>query len=1250
MTQTTASRSETAARLRALADGSAADVRGAFGDLLSASAIERRAELVQDAIASIPPAPITAAAIAAYIPTSAHDHEYTETEDAGYDARASVEEDLQDAIAAAYTHRAHYAELLRAGFTKPDAQDGANDESGLAGALARAHDAILLLAAAIEHPPTDSDDDPPPSAAPAPTYSQLEFSDAYLRERAAAGIEVVQREQPSSANLDCAARLRALTDGSAADVRGALDTLDSVTAIQRRAALVQDAIASIPTAAVDARRLVRDRLHDAECAARDYAALYSDFRRDGYGKNHAAQFAATESGAHDARCAARDAILQLAAAIEQPPQSPTPEPTDGAPIPHSAAVEFAEWGLSYDDEARRSEQPQPQPEQQQQSNGANLDCAARLRSLSDGSAADVRGALRSLRSASAIERRRVLIADACADIPPIHLPTNAHNQIQLTGWRTIETCAQDIINDRLLTAVYIARTNETRSEKRLATQQADEALTLLCAAIEQPPQSPTPEPTDGATVAGAIAEARRIEQAHDAGTKRLAARNDAACAVCGASVPREQENIAPFRRRCEECRIARRLPQPPPRDDRAARRAYLETPPQSQQPATTRDDPPQSRPFPDLTCPECQSANIGRGAYTGDPFCRDCSSDAVAGPDGVWQGVTRQLAAELRGARRPRIERPYVDAEAVAIEDDDEYIPDNEPPSDDAPPSSYAEHVRSSDRAAPPQSSDPTPSARAYRRAKQARDRALDDFRAAKGASTAERDRARAAVAQTSRDVDDAREQVISDDAALLCPACLALQFIVYRPCVPGHEREAAEYAPQPQPAQQQQTKPTDNIERIARAMEREHDAQQEWGAALSEHEDSPYDVWRAETKPKRAAAERAAAHRLRLQTAASEAEYVAAGRIADARITQREQEDRAARLSEPPQRRPQSRAACEWYAAGIPRNLRHISDAYGERTIPDVRYRPSPHNVPRSASIVDYRLRRMHEQHAIDAAESGAGDDAGNGAIAPQPQPAQQQQSRPAPAADALPAAQRDALELMGEQAARIEHARAIAWQTYTAALAGETLTVEPRGAYQTAGWIDQHLRDAAACLRSAARAADPHGYPRPLTPYLRRMQELYELATCGATVQQQPLQQQQARRRPEPIHPYNPNDPQDAALNAAVQDAHAEYRAANDQIAEWRAQGDSRADSEYSPMVPHARERLRAALKAHADYIPPQPPAPRDADRPAPVANDGAPVGANAANSAAESRAAQSPVASPTASIAPNPPNSARSARITR
>ena len=1240
MTQTTTARSETAARLRALADGSAADVRGAFGDLLSASAIERRAELVQDAIASIPPAPITAAAIAAYIPTSAHDHEYSVDEDEGYDARASVEEDLQDAIAAAYTHRAHYAELLRAGFTKPDAQDGANDESGLAGALARAHDAILLLAAAIEHPP--SDDNPPPSGAPAPTYSQLEFSDAYLRERAAAGIEIERR--PSSANLDCAARLRALADGSAADVRGALDTLNSVTAIQRRAALVQEAIADIPptpsSAAVDARRLVRDRLHDAECAARDYAALYSDFRRDGYGKNHAAQFAATESGAHDARCAARDAILQLAAAIEQPPQPPTPEPTDGAPIPHSAAVEFAEWGLSYDAEARRSEQPQPQPEQQQQSNGAAQTYAAEADAI-------LRASLSSPQSRRPLRHRsRRELYDALqgvfAAIEPVDDIVRA-----MDGAESIA---------ELSTAEYVFDPSPNEQGDTIAEhrERAAAAIETICEYLRrtpkpQPPQSPTPAPTDGATVAGAIAEARRIEQAHDAGTKRLAARNDAACAVCGASVPREQENIAPFRRRCEECRIARRLPQPPPRDDRAARRAYLETPPQSQQPATAHDDPPQSRPFPDLTCPECQSANIGRGAYTGDPFCRDCSSDAVAGPDGVWQGVTRQLAAELRGARRPRIERPYVDAEAVAIEDDDEYIPDNEPPSDDAPPSSYAEHVRSSDRAAPPQSSDPTPSARAYRRAKQARDRALDDFRAAKGASTAERDRARAAVAQTSRDVDDAREQVISDDAALLCPACLAQQFIVYRPCVPGHEREAAEYAPQPQPAQQQQTKPTDNIERIARAMEREHDAQQEWGAALSEHEDSPYDVWRAETKPKHAAAERATAHRLRLQTAASEAEYVAAGRIADARITQREQEDRAARLSEPPQRRPQSRAASEWYAAGIPRHLRHISDAYGARTIPDVRYRPSPHNVPRSASIVDYRLRRMHEQHAIDAAESGAGDDAGNGAIAPQPQPAQQQQSRPAPAADALPAAQRDALELMGEQAARIEHARAIAWQTYTAALAGETLSVEPRGAYQTTGWIDQHLRDAAACLRSAARAADPHGYPRPLTPYLRRMQELYELATCGATVQQQPLQQQQARRRPEPIHPYNPNDPQDAALNAAVQDAHAEYRAANDQIAEWRAQGDIRAASEYSPMVPRARERLRAALKAHADYIPPQPPAPRDADRPAPVANDGAPVGANAASSAAESRAAQSPVASPTASIAPNPPNSARSARIT-
>lgn len=76
-------------------------------------------------------------------------------------------------------------------------------------------------------------------------------------------------------------------------------------------------------------------------------------------------------------------------------------------------------------------------------------------------------------------------------------------------------------------------------------------------------------------------------------------------------------------------------------------------------------------------CPDCRSANIGRGYHTGEPFCRDCHSDAIAGADGLWRGVSRQLAREFRAVaereQQPRIaDRAPIEAEAVAVEDDDD--------------------------------------------------------------------------------------------------------------------------------------------------------------------------------------------------------------------------------------------------------------------------------------------------------------------------------------------------------------------------------------------------------------------------------------------------------------------------------------------------------------------------------------------------------------------------------------------------
>lgn len=698
--------------------------------------------------------------------------------------------------------------------------------------------------------------------------------------------------------------------------------------------------------------------------------------------------------------------------IPQPPSDDDPPPS-GAPIVTYGRLEFSQ---AYVREAAARgievERAAPAPRQPhiELSETARQLRADRLHSLNDGSAYDVRGELYHLRSAAAIERRRQLINDACADIPPIFLRTAAINKA-ITDWRLSQSadtpaCVQDIVNDRMMHAAYIAGTNETRSEKRLALKQAVQALELLAAAIataQQPPQS-------------------------------------------------------------------------------------------------------QSRPFPDLVCPDCASANIGKGSITGDPFCRDCHSDAVAGPNGIWQGVTRQLAGMIKRNRRPSIERAYVDATAEIVEDDDS--PDDDPPSaapvpeqqqldaaiaearrieqahdagserlarreqrhyfprtgpiceemransptvrnpddadcplcrrrieqmpswysapsnryptprrlfrrpdiadaiahaiacaqdaayiaalnsereepyipgdeDDFPPDSYAEYVRSneSDRprvqrnieqqnqsagassAAHKWNLDPT--AQGYRvRCRVCRlelpDRphTLKLARAAAAAQTsacpgpadanaaplspaaAERRTAWLDARQRGYDLpaDDrpgraaaivesraARAAIIEHDAAQLCPVCLSYGagFVEYRPCVPAHEREAAEYAPQPTPEQQQQTKPAPQsqdsaarIERIARAFEREQEADAAWSAALSEHEHSPYDVWRAACKPARAAAFRATARRRSLQAEASEAEYVEAGRIANERIERREQEARAAQPQPGPDAGPEADAA----------------------------------------------------------------------------------------------------------------------------------------------------------------------------------------------------------------------------------------------------------------------------------------------------------------------------------------------------
>lgn len=159
MTQTTTTTTTTAEMLRGLADGTAAGVRGALGNLISASAVERRVDLLNEQIDAIGCAvPITPAGRAAYQTITAHDYEF-DSDDDGEDAAEFARENLADAIAACCDYETSYREYRRAGFPADDAADAANDDSGAAAALARAHDSILLLAACLENPAGGPDDD-----------------------------------------------------------------------------------------------------------------------------------------------------------------------------------------------------------------------------------------------------------------------------------------------------------------------------------------------------------------------------------------------------------------------------------------------------------------------------------------------------------------------------------------------------------------------------------------------------------------------------------------------------------------------------------------------------------------------------------------------------------------------------------------------------------------------------------------------------------------------------------------------------------------------------------------------------------------------------------------------------------------------------------------------------------------------------------------------------------------------------------
>ena len=82
------------------------------------------------------------------------------------------------------------------------------------------------------------------------------------------------------------------------------------------------------------------------------------------------------------------------------------------------------------------------------------------------------------------------------------------------------------------------------------------------------------------------------------------------------------------------------------------------SPPPAPAPTASDDDAPQ--------CPDCGSADIGRGSITGDPFCRACKSNAIAGADGVWAQVGRRLRRMAAAADAAREAREAAEASIAA--------------------------------------------------------------------------------------------------------------------------------------------------------------------------------------------------------------------------------------------------------------------------------------------------------------------------------------------------------------------------------------------------------------------------------------------------------------------------------------------------------------------------------------------------------------------------------------------------------
>lgn len=703
--------------LQATVEGTAPKMRGAFGDLRTTTAIERRADQLNDLIAQLAePVAITPAARAAYQLITAHDHEF-DSDDDGDDIRPLAQQYLSDAESDAYAYEQAYREARRDNYWSADeAADLANDESGLAAATARAHDAILLLAAALRTAP-GPDDDPSDDRA-----------------------ETEQPSSPTAAELNAAADAvwqaaitsprsrRPLRHKSARELYAA-------TCAVFRALPDDDRISSIiHTSSAPDLMFGGDALADLTTAD-----MVFDPATENYEGDTVAEW--RERGA--------DAIAAIVAILRQAAEAaPSPEDDDPSPSPSDDRAD-TETDTETDTARLVAEAMQPANARKpiydlRLTNPPAIRSAAKRASA----AAEVIDRIETdnPREAAAVEQLReylyeleyaaeLLSPDEFGGYDGDPYSAAAHAQSDIEG-----QAAQLIAGVAPIAQMVPARQAiEAAGLDWMDFYRADSARPVDARQLEaiggvyyiDPANIPSPDDDDPEPTPPAPSQPRLELEQTDADTRHSwqPSTERSECAEC--SAPLSARNwCSACRAVCWRCADDLTEHWTDGRGDalhtaharaRAVAAGWLSSEQRQRSPSYTRpriawtmhpvpsttddpeDDPPPSSPRPRRQtvreqapsaeqwqaiveargcstdadaprCPECGSADIGRGSITGDPFCRECRSSAIAGADGVWAGVGRQLrrmaaAADANRAARIAAVAP-IEAEAVALDDD----------------------------------------------------------------------------------------------------------------------------------------------------------------------------------------------------------------------------------------------------------------------------------------------------------------------------------------------------------------------------------------------------------------------------------------------------------------------------------------------------------------------------------------------------------------------------------------------------